>query len=350
MTFQELLNADMDLATLRALARQGLAWWLDELSSLLPPAWRDRLSTRPRAWLEPGANGGWRLWRNGAVAEGVSATAGGDRVGLLAPAGAVLVREVQAPRLPAADVRRLLSLDLDRLSPLAPDLIHFDIEILDRGEEGGAQKVLLGLLPKAEGARLVAQARAAGAAPVALAARAPGGGDAPHFDFLPQVVESAGENAIGRRRTIGWAVAGALILTNLAVLVGRDMIDVSRLRAAVEGQAPVESAVNRLHRRVETEETRRRAWLDRGRRSDPLRVLDRLSQALPAGAWVQHLEWNGQSLRLIGFTHRDIDMAAAIRGSGAFVNPRVLTAPTAAGSAAFAPFDITADARPEPRR
>ena len=119
----------------------------------------------------------------------------------------------------------------------------------------------------------------------------------------------------------------------------------------MDGQAPVVGAVNRLHRRVETEEARRRAWLERGRRSDPLRVLDRLSLALPAGAWVQHLEWNGQTLRLIGFAHRDIDMAAAIRGSGAFVNPRALTAPGAAGGgAAFAPFDITADARPEPRR
>src|SRR5271155_4040383 len=65
MTLQELLNSEMDLASLAALARQGLAWWIDELTAMLPPAWRDRLSSRPRTWIEPRAAGGWGGWGGG---------------------------------------------------------------------------------------------------------------------------------------------------------------------------------------------------------------------------------------------------------------------------------------------
>ena len=64
---------------------------------------------------------------------------------------------------------------------------------------------------------------------------------------------------------------------------------------------------------------------------------------------MQHLEWNGDALRIVGFKRQDIDMAAAIRGSGAFANPRALAAEPTAGPTPIRPFDITADARPAPR-
>jgi Tfp pilus assembly protein PilN len=106
-------------------------------------------------------------------------------------------------------------------------------------------------------------------------------------------------------------------------------------------------AVMRLRRRESSAWTRRRDLLARARRGDPLRMLDVLSQALPPGAWVQHLEWNGQSLRIVGFKRQDIDLIAAIRGSGAFTNPRALAAEPTAGPTPMRPFDITAEARPE---
>jgi hypothetical protein len=362
MTLQELLNSEMDLQTLAALARQGLAWWLDELAAMLPPNLRERLSSRPRTWIEPRSAGGWRVWKDGHLVEGAGATpegrrgpsGGGTRIGLLAPPGAVLLRETPTPRMTAADVRRMLSLDIDRLSPLTPDLVHYDMEILDRGEGDGPQRVLLGIIPRAEAVRLLDQARAAGFAPLALAARAEREGHPPRFDFLPEVLRAQGQTTGNRTRTYLWVAVVALILVNLAVLVGKDIIDVSRVRDAVKGQQPVVDAVLHLRRRVQGEEARRRDLLASGRRGDPLRVLNVLSQALPAGAWVQHLEWNGQSLRIVGFKRPDIDLAAAIRGSGAFTNPRAIAEPSAAAAAAagagpIRPFDITADARPEPR-
>jgi general secretion pathway protein L len=321
---------------------------------MLPPAWRDRLSSRPRTWIEPRAAGGWRVWRDGRFVEGPpgvrpAAPDRRSRIGLLAPPGAVLLRETPAPRMTAADVRRMLSLDIDRLSPLAPDLIHYDMEILERGEGDGPQRVMLGIIPRDAAARLLDRAQADGFEPVALAAPSERDGQAPRFDFLPQVLQAEGQSSGDRTRVYLWIAVGALILANLGVLVGRDIIDVSRVQTMVDGQQPVVDAVMRLRRRVQTEEARRLDLLARGRRGDPLRMLNVVSQALPTGAWVQHLEWNGQSLRLVGFKRSDIDLAAAIRGSGAFTNPRALAAEPVVGPTPVRPFDITADARPDPQ-
>jgi general secretion pathway protein L len=348
MTLQELLNAQVDFALLGAQARRGLAWWLGELAAMLPAAWRDRLSSRPRLWIEPNPKGGW-LWEDGQPWDlALDAQVAEGKVGLLAPSGAVLVREVSVARMPAADIRRMLALDIDRLSPLAPELIHFDMDIVDRGDADGRLLARLGILSRDEAAGLVARAREDGITPVALAARIDGEDEPPCFDFLPQAMAAAGERAENKARYYWWAAA-ALVLVNLAVLVGRDMVDVSQLQAAVEAQQPMAAAALRLSRRIGDEDARRRALLARGRRDDPLAMLDALTRALSEGAWVQRLEWNGQSLRIIGFKSDAVDLSGAIRASAAFANPRaVVSAPLAPG-ALLKPFDLTADARAEPR-
>ena len=80
-----------------------------------------------------------------------------------------------------------------------------------------------------------------------------------------------------------------------------------------------------------------------------LSAINAVTEALPDGAWVQRMEWNGQTLRLVGFKRSDIDLSAAIRGTGLFTNPRAAGPETTPGPTAVRPFDITADARPEPR-
>src|SRR3974390_3108478 len=99
MTLQELLNSQMDLQSIAAAARQGLAWWIDELAALLPPSWRSRLSSRPRVLAEPLAAGGWQFWYDGRPFEGDRPPRSAEGVvGLLLPPGAVLAREIQVPR------------------------------------------------------------------------------------------------------------------------------------------------------------------------------------------------------------------------------------------------------------
>ena len=348
MTLQELLNADM--RSIGALIRQGFAWWIDELAALLPPTWRERFSSRPRLLAEPLAAGGWRYWKDGRpLAEDAARRAARAEVGLVLPPGAVLTREVQFPRLPLADVRRMVALDLDRLSPLRPDLVFVDVEVVNRDSAAGRQTVLVGVLPRELAARQLEAARGEGFSPKALSVAIAEGAPQNRFDFLPAMRRAAGEGAGGGPARYWWIAVAALVAIDLGVLVGRDILDVSRLRDAVAGQRGAVNAVLALHRRVEGENAQRRDLVARGTRNEPLRMLGALTAAIPAGAWVQHLEWNGQTLRVVGFRSAEVDMFAALRGSPAFTNPRAATADAGSRPGPSQPFDITADAGKRPR-
>ena len=348
MTLTDLLTTEMDLDSLLALGRQGLAWWFDELASLLPASWRRRLSSRPAAWIQPDDAHQLRLNVDGRISAAPPGASMRGRLGLLAPLGAVLTREIPVPRMPAADVSRMIALDIERLSPLAPELVYFDHEILDRGDDGGPQRVLLGIIPRTEADALVARAWSSGYRPVRFSAPAADVADTPRFNFLPAVMQTPGARSEDPVRRYGWIAAIVLILVNVAALVGRDMIAVARLRQTVEAQRPGVDAVQRLRSRVLAEDVRRLELIARGRRRDPLRLLSILTSALPAGASVQRLDWDGATLRIVGYERADSDVALAIRGSGAFVDDKLLTGAITATS--FRPFDLTAVARAPARR
>ena len=342
MTLQELLNADV--SSIGLWIRQGFAWWIDELSTLLPLRWRNLFSTRARRLVEPLPQGGWRQWQNGRpLGESQAQRLGGGEVGVILPAEAVLVRRLEFPRVPLSDLRRMVALDLDRLSPLAGDLVYHDVEIIDRDAGDGRQWVLLGVTPRETAARCLEAARAAGFDPVAMGAAGGDGAAGYRFNFLPALKASLGETDGGRVLRYWWIAAAILFVLNLGALVARDMLDISRLHAAVDDQQTAVSAASQLRHRVQGEEVQRAALLARQMQSDPLHVIDALTRALPASAWVQRLEWNGQTLRIVGYKTGEGDVPAALRASPMFINPRAAGTVTSAKPGVTPPFDITTE-------
>jgi hypothetical protein len=336
----------MDLQSLAALARRGLSWWAQELVDMLPASWRERLSARPRLFAQRLDDGRWRLWLDGRQrSDGVTRSDARAVTGVLMGPGAVLVRKVETPPMSASDVRRMLTLDIDRLSPLEPARIHFDFEILDRGGPDKSQVVLLGVVERAAAAGALEAARNAGLRPGRLSVNLDERGFAPRFDFLPAVAEAGGSRGLGRR-SLWWAAVAALMAANLAAFIGRDMVDVSNWRNLVEAQRPGASAALRLRDRVEAEEARRRDLIAQGTRGEPLQILNTLTRTLPSSAWIQHLEWNGQTLRIVGFNSGGADMGAALTGTGEFANPRAQASDVAPRTASGQPYDVSADRRP----
>ena len=206
MTFRDVLSSEIDLGSFGSLARQGFRWWIGELAGLLPRAWREGLSTQPRFFVEPLPEGNWRVWRNGrAISEGESTIPAGTKVGLTLPPGSVLVREIATPRISLADVRRMIGLDIERLSPLPADQIVFDCEIADREAEDGGQRVSLGIVPRDVAGDAVAKARSIGLRPVRVSARTAADPESRRFDFLSAIVgdrsgkRHASEDMSGRR-------------------------------------------------------------------------------------------------------------------------------------------------------
>ncbi|MHB8528965.1 MAG: PilN domain-containing protein [Caulobacteraceae bacterium] len=348
MTLQELLNADV--RSLGGLLARGFAWWIDELASMAPHAWRESLSSRPKVLAERIGPGTWRYWKPGRPHAAEPPPAKPSRVGLVLPAGAALVRELEFPTLPLRDVKRMVALDIDRLSPLKPELVHFDVEREAGRQHGAKQKVRLGILPRAVASDILAAAAQEGLSPIALgiaSVEQPGGH---RFDFLPAAIAAAGGSQGEGAARWWWVAVAALLALNLALLVGRDAASVSRLRQIVQSQRAGVDAATGLRARVEREDERRRSLMDRKTRDEPLRMLNTLTLAIPEGAWVQHLEWNGDILRIVGFAAPDLNIPAAVRGTPAFTNPRSLTTEAAPKLANGTPFDITAVAKKRPAR
>ncbi len=115
MNAKDLLNMDMEAAVQWLL--HFWRWWTTELLGLLPPEWRERLAQRSHVVAE--MRGGQLVYRNEENGQPYAVKPRGP-VKLMMPAGSALVREVELPLLPMSDIRRMLALDIDRLTPL-PD-------------------------------------------------------------------------------------------------------------------------------------------------------------------------------------------------------------------------------------
>lgn len=294
-----ILQADM--ATLGRWGREGWRWWLGELAGMVPA----RLRLAPRALLvAPGENGGWvRLGREGAA---LSARERGQATIALPPTDVQLLT-IDAPPLGPAETRQMIAFDLDRLTPFPPGTAIFDYEKLPRGD-ADRDRVLIGVMPEERARARLDQAERDGVRPVRMAMIAADG--TPHFDFLPMLREAKASGSATR----WWVAVAALFLANVAMLVWRDMAAVEALRAAVEEQAPAANTAKMLERRIVQEDRRRARIAVQRVRQDPLRLLDMLGAALPAGVYVQRLTWEGDALRLAGYAPEGVDVQDLLLG------------------------------------
>lgn len=342
MNLKELL--DTDLEGLKQYFLRGLRWWLDELASMVPAEWHERFLKRTQTTAE--IRGDTILYRDAKTGETSTVKPRGS-VKLAIEPKKVLTREVELPLLPLSDVKRMLALDIDRLTPFHADQVLFDAEIVARDAENGRQQVLLGVLPRKSAASLMDRVRADHLEPAAIGVLREG--ERPAFDFLPALREAEGGNAGRQRALYWWAAAAVLLLANLFLFSYQDSSALDQLRDTVGSQQAPVSAAMRLRDRVSREAARREALMKLQAQNSPLKTLDAVTRALPADAWVQRFEWNGKTVHLTGFKKNTPDLLARLEASPVLHNAHSLTSDPHAGSASGQPFDLAADVRMERR-
>jgi general secretion pathway protein L len=345
MNLKDLLSTDHE--AIAQWLMHAFRWWIDELMTLVPPEWRDRLLQRNAIVAELKDDG--IEYRDEKTNEILREKPRGAIRVLVSP-DKVLTRQVDLPILPASDIRRIVSLDLDRLTPFQSDQILFDTEILARDEENGRQKILLGVLPRSGAAQVLERIRAVNLQPAAIGV-ASAGGTRPGFDFLPSLIEAEGGSAARRRATYFWAAVAVLIIFNVFLLNYRGSNALDQLRETVESQqAPVTVAM-RLRDKVEHEATRRADLLKQQAQSSPLRILDAVTQVIPSDAWVERFEWNGRAVHIRGFRKGVPDLLARLEASPVLRNARSLASDSRAGTTVGdASFELTADRQTERNR
>jgi len=342
MNAKDLLNMDMAAAT--QLLLQFWRWWTGELMGLLPTEWRERLSRRNRTVAE--LRGGQMVYRNQETGAVMAAKPRGA-IAFLLPPERVLVRSVELPLLPMSDVRRMVALDIDRLSPFQAGQVYFDADIVARDPESGRQQVAVGILPRASADLVLEELRAHDLAPATLGVQTPGG-EPYSFDFLAAMRDAGGSDAAQRRSVYWWAAAAVLLVVNLSVWTWRDTSNLDQLRQMVEQQQAGVTAAMRTRGRVDHEAAQRAQLLDAKKKNAPLPVLDAVTAALPQDAWVRRFEWNGRSVHVTGERKTSQDILARLEASPVLRNARSLSSDNHANAAGNTPFEFSAD-REEPK-
>jgi general secretion pathway protein L len=339
MNAKDLMNMDMETAIQWLL--HGWRWWVNELMTMLPPEWRERLTRRSHAVAEINKSGSL-VYRNEENNEPFAVKPRGA-IKFLIPASEVLLRDLELPLLPMSDLKRMIALDIDRLTPFQADQVYFDAEITTRDQDSGRQHVALGVLRRATAEKFLGFARENDLEPVAIGVTAGAGVAAPNFDFLSAMRDAQGSDAAQRRSLYWWGGAAALLVLNLALLTYRDSSSLDELRQTVEAQqAPVTVAL-RTRDKVDHEIARRADLLDRKQKTSPLPVLDAVTTAVPQDAWVSRFEWNGRTVHIRGQRKTSNDILARLEASAVLRNARSLASETHNDPSVIQQFDMQAD-------
>jgi general secretion pathway protein L len=341
MTPQNILNAD--LATIGRWLHTGFVWWIDELSSLVPERYRRNARRRARWTARVDRDGVIQLWRDGRPTQATPPSpSAGWRADVVLPAEAVLVRDLDLPRLSNADLGRMLQANMDRFTPFPAERIYFDAPAFADPDDEARARVRLAVIPRERALEALARARALGLEVERLGTEDAGG--APAFDFMAAIRADQGGSSGRRRLALWWSACAGLMALNVLAASLMDLRDVRRLAATVEAEQPRVAAATRIHKAAAAEQGVRLALLARRSQNEPLRIVDALTKALPDRQWTHRLEWNGRTVRIVGFKAQGFDVPGALRHTPALTNPRSLLADMPVKTAAgVEPFDVIAD-------
>ncbi len=338
MNAKALLNMDMETAIQWLL--HFWRWWTGELTSMLPPEWRERLSRRIRTTAE--MKGDALVYRNAETGQILGVKPRG-RIEFLMSPNQVLTREVDLPLLPISDVKRMIALDIDRLTPFQPEQVYFDADIVSRDQENGRQQVAVGIVPRDTAVAILTAVQAKELSPAALGVKAQEGALAPSFDFLAAMRDAEGGNAAQRRSVYWWVGVAALLVMNFALLTWRDSSSLDQLRQAVESQGAPVAVAMRTRDRVDHEAARRAQLLDAKEKLSPMPVLDAVTAAMPQDAWVRRFEWNGKTVHVIGARKTSQDILARLEASPYLRNAKSLASDNRVDAQGYQAFDMTAE-------
>jgi general secretion pathway protein L len=332
-----LLNADM--ATLRAWLGAGVRWWLDELAGLVPRRWREARLGRLAFYGYDPERGTLALLPGGS---GVAPRPDAP-IAVVLPPELTLIRVIDYPAIATRDLAGLIDLDRDRIMPQGRDAV-LAARVLDRDPDSGRMQVEVAGLPLVDAQALaLALTRSPTAPPrepVRILASAPALPGLAPLDLLP-ALRRAGLIGFGDRpATPLWLTVGGLFLLNIGLLIWRDSAAVAELSATIDQQQPAVSVAHRIIARMRSQDRIAQDTAAARRSREPVALMARIDEALPAGTWLQRLSWQGHAVQLTGYHPPRTDVAGALRRAGLAVTrygDSSDEAPTPLGE----PFEVT---------
>lgn len=338
MSARPLLDADM--RTIGQWLLQGWHWWVDELRGLVPLRWRraqlrgvPRLLVRGRM-LQP---------EPGRRASPVSKA--GMRVALVVSPADCLCRVVTRPAVGERDLLRMIAFEADSLLPLPAEAMLIAARIAGPADEQGQLRIEVAGLPIDRARAMLELAATTRLVPVAVIVEEAASRAEP-LDFAP-ALRRAG--LLPPQRSAApwlWALVVLLMGLTIGFAIARDVARVTQLDRIVAEQQPAVSIAQAIARRSEQDRRLVQRTLALRRQREPLRLIAAVHAALPDGAWLQRLAWDGETIRLIGYRPEGADVATALRQSGRFAKVHAMEEDTQAALPTGQPFDLAASVKP----
>ncbi|MCG8465644.1 MAG: pilus assembly protein PilM [Xanthomonadales bacterium] len=307
-----------------------LAWWRDELLSLLPDHWRLRLWP-PREQLLITATGSRvKLWRSsgrGGHAEEVldldlehDKEFASDQIKqLLAsyedslpqvvfclPKEQVLNRRLTMPAAAESSLGQALAFEMDKHTPFTHQEVYFDYHIVSREKDENLLAIDLYVTIRESMDQLTALLDGTGLGLGAVDINLAEADEAPRIsgvNLLPLVRRQVHKS---RRAVINWALAGLAVIL-LAVVMAESLYLQERTILRLEEELEASQQEVRIVRRLrgDLDEAMAAAGFLGERKQEAaslLSVLGEVSELLPQDTWVQRMQITGTELQLQGLS------------------------------------------------
>jgi general secretion pathway protein L len=244
---------------------------------------------------------------------------GTSDVSVILPASQVLRPHLQLPAASQATLRKAAFYELERLSPIDPDQVYFDIVVQEIPGQKKKSDIELRIIKKVTVDQAVALAREAGLSVGAIGFE----GDPREADrrFFP--VDTAASLRLRWRRNSVLFLAG-LAGVMLALLLLAAYWRGSAQSDFLSDQAQIASQRAALvhHLKHDIRDTRAQIEFPLAQKRAPtvIQILSEVTQILPTGTWLTEFAFNDNKVHVQGFSNAPSDLIGLIDKSQYFMN------------------------------
>jgi general secretion pathway protein L len=295
--------------------RRFVRWWLAELAGLFPSSVTGRLLGQ--GTVLPMRLDGNQLHIEGAPPlpleaaalprQAAARVAQADAVVLVLPAAMVLRRTIDIPAAAWRELASAVPFLVERHTPFLPGQAHAAHRVIGRDAGRGKIRVELAVTAAAPLGLILARLHQLGISAGAI--HVEGDDRLPRLDFAGTRLRRPMRSWLAEPWHPLLAATLALLLAGPAVVAAVVHARAHHLAATLSAGGAGPQAQATLRARLRAEVSLARTLAARVAAPDPLAVLDRATQALPASSWVFRLDLTPQSLQLGGFS---TDMPEAV--------------------------------------
>jgi general secretion pathway protein L len=244
---------------------------------------------------------------------------GTSDVSLILPASQVLRPHLLLPAASRATLRKAAFYELERLSPIDPDQIYFDLVVQDAPGQKKKADIELRIIKKTTVDRAVALCRDAGLSVGAIAFE--GDGREADRSYFP-VDAAASLRLRWRRNSVVFFAGLAAILLVLLIMAAywRGSAQSDSFSDQVDAASQRAELVHRLKHDIADTRAQIEFPLAQKRAPAVIQILSEVTEILPRGTWLTEFAFNDNKVHVQGFSNEPSDLIPLIDKSPYFAN------------------------------